>query len=434
MAAIYSIGNPYDEIPVTPLRLTGHESVGELDLKLALQGAELEAGLAERIAGIGSPRHNAVSREVLRYRYADHVLRRRDLTPGAKHDQLVALARRIDAEHLAGIGWPKFLKKAREAVKNTVSRAANTVARAARAVRQSNLIKKVAAGVKSGAQAAGRFAVKAAKATSRVAVKAGKAFVKVVTAPMRLFVKGLAEVLLPKVSQFFLYLFITNPNTIASLPATVRAKRRKAELFAKFMTDVIGMKEDHFLKIVRNGIVKATKQTPEQLLATHVKGSLSGVGILPLALIPVGAKLLPLAAKLLPVLLQIVQKIASLFGKKPSQDETPTAEDVPDASEDFGDAPATTKRQVLTHLRYKPASQQGYPAAPPAEEEREQRQEDSALEQLETEPESTPTEAPLPTPDYEESTQPELLAPEPEPDEYDLATTDEAPAGEEPQF
>ena len=120
MAAIYSIGNignPYDEIPVTPLRLTGHESVGELDLKLALQGAELEAGLAERIAGIGSPRHNAVSREVLRYRYADHVLRRRDLTPIAKHDQLVALARRIDAEHLAGIGWPKFLTKAREAVK-----------------------------------------------------------------------------------------------------------------------------------------------------------------------------------------------------------------------------------------------------------------------------------------------------------------------------
>ncbi|MDO7886826.1 hypothetical protein [Hymenobacter cheonanensis] len=430
MAAIYSIGNPYDEIPVTPLRLTGHESVGELDLKLALQGAELEAGLAERIAGIGSPRHNSVSREVMRYRYADHVLRRRDLTPGAKHDQLVALARRIDAEHLAGIGWPKFLRKAANAVKNTVSRAA-------RAVRQSNLIKKVAAGVKAGAQAAGRFAVKAAKATGRVAVKAGKAFVKVVTAPMRLFVKGLAEVLLPKVSQFFLYLFITNPDTIASLPATVQAKRRKAERFAKFMTDIIGMKEEHFLKIVRNGIMKATKQTPEQLLATHVKGSLSGVGLLPLALVPLGAKLLPLASKLLPVLLQIVQKIAALFGKKPSEDETPSAEDVPDASQDFDDAPAPTKRKVLTHLRYKPASQQGYPAAPPAEEEREQRQEESALEQLDTEADSTPVEAPLPTPDPEESTQPELLAPEPEPepaDEYDLATTDEAPAGDEPQF
>lgn len=430
MAAIYSIGNPYDDIPVTPLRLTGHESVGELDVKLALQGAELEAGLAERIAGIGSPRHNSVSREVMRYRYADHVLRRRDLSAGAKRTQLLALAQRIDAEHLAGIGWPKFLKKAANAVKNTVSRAA-------RAVRQSNLIKKVAAGVKAGAQAAGKFAVKAAKATGRVALKAGKAFVKVITAPMRLFVKALAEVLLPKVGQFFLYLFITNPTTIASLPANVQAKRRKAERLAKFMTDVIGMKEDHFLKIVRNGIVKSTKQTPEQLLATHVKGSLSGVGILPLALVPVGAKLLPLAAKLLPVLLQIVQKIASLFGKKADADELPTAQDVPDASQDFDDAPAPAKRQVLTHLRYKPASQQGYPAAPPAEEEREQRQEESALEQLDSEADSTPTEAPLPTPDYEESTQPELLAPEPEPaDEYnyDLATTDEAPAGEEPQF
>jgi len=431
MAAIYSIGNPYDEIRTSPLQLTGHESVGQVDLLLAQQRAEVEQGIAERISGIGSPVANSVSREVLRYRYANHLLRRRDLSAPAKRAQLLALAQRIDREHLAGIGWPKFLKKAADAVKNTVSRAA-------RAVRQSNLIKKVAEGVKNVAVKTGRAIAKGAKAAGRVAVKAGKAFVKVVTAPMRLFVKGLAEVLLPKVSSYFLYLFITNPATIASLPDAVQAKRRKAERLAKFMTDTIGMRESHFLQIVRNGIMKQTKQTPEQLLATHVKGSLSGVGILPLALIPVGAKLLPLAAKLLPVLLQIVQKIASLFGKKADASEVPTASDVPDASQDFEDAGTTTKRQVLTHLRYKPASQQGYPAAPPEEEEREQRQEESALQQLDTEDSSTPAEAPLPEPEPEASEYPELLAPDApdnyEQPDYDLATTDEAPAGEEPQF
>ena len=407
MSHIMFIGNPNDDIATTPLGLTGYESVGELDLKLAQQGAELEAGLAERISGIGSPRHKSVNREVLRYRYANHVLGNRRLAPATKRAHLLDLARRIDNEHMGYIGWPKFLKKLGNKVKNTVSRAA-------RAVRQSNLIRKVASGIKQGA-----------RAVARGAGKAGKAFVKVATLPIRLFVKGLAEVLLPKVSTYFLYLFITNPTTIASLPAAVQKKRRKAERFARFLTRTVGMKEEHFLKIVRNGIVKHTKQTPEQLLATHVKGSISGVGILPLALIPV-------ATKIFPVLLQIVQKIASLFGKKPAADETPTEGDAPDPAEDFDDADSSTKRQVLTHLRYKPASQQGYPAAPPAEEEREQRQEASAMEQLEQEPDNTPVNAPLPTPEAEASTQPELLAPD-----YSDYTTggDEAtPESEEPQF
>jgi hypothetical protein len=412
MAAIFSIGNPYDEIPTTPLRLTGHETVGEVDMLLAQERAELEQGIAERISGIGSPVANSVSREVLRYRYANHILRRRNLSPQAKHDHLLHLARRIDGEHLAGIG---FFKKLVNKVKNTVSRAA-------RAVRQSNLIKKVASGVK----AAGRAVAKGAKAAGKVAVKAGKAFVKVVTLPIRLFVKGLAEVMLPKVSTFFLYLFITNPTTIANLPAQVQAKRRKAERFAKFLTNVVGMKEDHFLRIVRNGIMKQTKQTPEQLLGAHVTGSLSGVGILPLALVPV-------ATKLLPILLQIVQKISSLFGKKPDADTLPTAADAPNAEQDFEDAPTPARRQVLTHLRYKPASQQGYPPAPVAEEEREQRQEQSALEQQLAEPDSTLVEAQLPSPEPEASTQPELLAYDPA--DYEEYLDAEPPTGgEEPQF
>lgn len=383
MSHIISIGNPFDLIPTTPLAISGLETVGELDLKLALQGAELEHGLAERIAGIGSPRAQGVGREVARYRKANFMLKRPDWSPRQKKSGLLQLAAEIDREHRAEIG---FLKKLGKAVKKTAAKATQTVARAGRAVRQSNLIKKVAQGVKT----AGRAAATGAKVVGKGALKAGKAFVKVATLPMRLFVKGLAELLLPKMSQLFLYLFITNPATIASLPALVQRKRRKAEKFARFMTNTIGMKEAHFLKIVRNGIIKNTRQTPEQLLARHVKGSLSGVGVLPLAL--------PLAAKMMPVVLEVLKKIAGLFGKKASPDETPSAADVPDESQDFGDAPTPVRRKVLTHLKHKPASQQGHQPAPPTEEIREQRQEETALEQLEQEPESTPLDAPLPDP------------------------------------
>ncbi len=423
-----TIGNPYDTIPTSSLGLSGLETVGELDIKLALQGAELEQGLAERIAGIGSPRAMGVSREVDRYRRARHILGRRDLNARQQYAELMGLAAEIDQEHLAGIG---FLKKLRKKV-------GTAVARAGRAVRQSNLLKRVATGVK----AAGRGLAKGAKATGKFAVKAGKAFVKVVSYPARMFVKGLAEVLLPRMSQFFLYLFITNPATIAALPAKVQAKRRKAERFAKFMTNTIGMKEAHFMKIVRNGILKNTRQTPEQLLARHVKGSLSGVGVLPVLAVP-------LAIKLAPTILGVIQKLIGLFGKKPSAAETPTAADTPDEATDFGDAPTPVRRAVLTHLAHKPASQQGYEAAPPAEEAREQRQEATALEQVYAEPASTPLEAPLPAPVPARSYDPGVTAqpaydgqpdggPAYEPEAgYDPNATPppaDEPAGEAPQF
>ena len=382
MSQIIAIGNPFDLIPTTGLRISGRETVGQLDLKLALQGAELEHGLAERIAGIGSPRALGVFREVANYRTAHLMMHRPDWSPRQRYEGLMGLAATIDAEHLAGIGFLKKLrKKISRAATGVARKVRTTVARTARAVRQSNLIKKVAHGVK----AAGRAVATGAKAVGKGALQAGKAFIKVATLPVRLFIKGLVEVVLPKISRFFLYLFITNPATIAALPAAVQRKRRKAERFARFLIHTVGMKEDHFLKIVRNGILKTTKQTPEQLLAVHVKGNLSGVGVLPLL-------------ALIPPILQVIGKIAALFGKKPGPDETPTAADLPDETQDFADAPTPVKRQVLTHLKHKPASQQGHPPAPPAEETREQQQEATALEQVQAEPATTPLEAPLPDP------------------------------------
>lgn len=383
MSQIISIGNPFDTIQTTPLNISGLETVGAMDLKLALEHSELEHGLSERIAGIGSAATLGVWREVERYRRANMMMHRPDWSPRQKWAGLMGLAAEIDQEHIAGIG---FLKKLRKKISKAVNSAGSTVARTVRAVRQSNLIKKVAKGVK----AAGKFAIK-------TTVAATKAFIKVATLPARLFVKGLAEVILPRISRLFLYLFITNPATIASLPANVQRKRAKAERFAKFLINVVGMKESHFMKIVRNGIIKQTKQTPEQLLSSHVKGALSGIGFAPLI-------------ALIPQIIALIGKVASLFKKKPTADETPTAEDLPDENKDFNDAPTPVRRKVLSHLRYKPASQQGYQPAPPAEEARERHQEATARYQVEAEPENTPLEAPLPRPRPVRSYQPDVTA------------------------
>ena len=141
MSHIMSIGNPFDAIRTTPLNITGNETVGALDLKLALEHSELEHGLAERISGIGSPLALGVGREVERYRRANLMLHRPDWSNRQKWNGLMGLAAEIDQEHLAGIG---FLKKLRKKVGRAVKSAGKSVARTVRAVRQSNLIKKVA--------------------------------------------------------------------------------------------------------------------------------------------------------------------------------------------------------------------------------------------------------------------------------------------------
>ena len=422
MSQIIAIGNPFDTITTTPLNISGFESVGAMDLKLALEHSELEHGLAERISGIGSPQAAGIFREIERYRRAHVMLHRPDWSNRRKWAGLMGLANEIDQEHIAGIG---FFKKFRKKFSNAVKSVGRSVARTVRAVRQSNLIKNVAKGVK----AAGKFVVKSTLAVTR-------AFIKIATLPMRLFIKALAEVILPKVSRMFLYLFITNPATIAALPEIVQRKRRKAERFAKFMIHAVGMKESHFMKIVRNGIIKQTKQTPEQLLASHVKGSLSGIGIAPLI-------------ALIPTIISLIQKVFKLFKKKPSPDETPTKEDLPDENQDFGDAPTRVKRKVLTHLQYKPASQQGYQPAPPQEEAREQQQEASALWAQQAESENTPLEAPLPRPRPVRSYRPDVQD-QPDYDGYQAAPAEYEPeagydpyqnelpaleaAGQEPQF
>ena len=110
--------------------------------------------------------------------------------------------------------------------------------------------------------------------------KIGKGIVKVVTAPFRLVAKGILEVTLPKAAPFFLYLFIKDPKLIAKLPNAVKIKRDKAISISNTIIKKIGMKEDHFMGIVRNGIMGNFSDTPENVLATWMKNANFSIGIL----------------------------------------------------------------------------------------------------------------------------------------------------------
>ena len=120
-------------------------------------------------------------------------------------------------------------------------------------------------------KAAGTFFKKIGKGLK----KGLKAVAKVATAPQRLALKGVMEIYLPKSSYMFLYLFAATPD---KLPDVMKKKRAKAEKFKKFIVDGIGMKENHFMGIVRNALTKQLGKSPESYLADALKARVSGIG------------------------------------------------------------------------------------------------------------------------------------------------------------
>jgi hypothetical protein len=145
----------------------------------------------------------------------------------------------------------------------------------------------------------------AAKAKAAV-VKAKDAAVKVVAAPAKLAAKGAIELVFPIIAPAFLYLFINDASLLNKIPASVREKRARQQKVADFFVDAIGMKRDHFMQILRNGIMKKLEKSPEAILAEQFKG-ISGVGFVGIA---------ALAASILPKIMEWIPKIAKLFGKK----------------------------------------------------------------------------------------------------------------------
>lgn len=164
------------------------------------------------------------------------------------------------------------------------------------------------------------------KKVGETAKKGLKAFAKFATLPMRMTAKAVLEVLLPKSSTFFLYLFITDPKVISKLPAKASRKRKKAERLKNFIVKVIGMKESHFMGIVRNGIMKKFGKSPESLLSNMVKISGSGIGIAPLIME---------AGPIINAVMKLLGQLMKVFKKKPEGegDDKVNENDMPNPSD-----------------------------------------------------------------------------------------------------
>ncbi len=105
--------------------------------------------------------------------------------------------------------------------------------------------------------------------------KGFKALTKVVTLPLRLIAKGVLEIYLPKAAMMFLYLFAEEKM----LNQVMIAKRRKSVKFKRFIIEKIGMKEKHFMAIIRNSLTKSLRMSPENYMAKVMRNvAIKGIG------------------------------------------------------------------------------------------------------------------------------------------------------------
>jgi hypothetical protein len=179
----------------------------------------------------------------------------------------------------------------------------------------------------------GKFLQKAAKA----AKKTVKAITKVATLPMRMVAKAGLEVQLPKAAPFFLYLFVNDKSLIEKMPEKARKKRKKAEHVANFIVEGIGMKRNHFMGIVRNGIMKQYGKSPEQVIADQMKGKVEGIGSI------IGAAI--------GIVIKLISAIAKVFkGKKAMK---VTADDAPDPT-DWGGIAASAVTALADGIKKQP--------------------------------------------------------------------------------
>ncbi len=343
-------------------------TIGEVDLNLITEGLALDR---ERISGISGIIADAqVEEHDLAIYGANMALaelrngRRRKLMH--RRIQAIGHVMMYGEEGLSGIGnignvggffskLKNLGKKVTNAVKKTATAVKTVAQKTGQAVAKSSavsVLKKTGALIKKAGQATAKVVAKGAKATAKVVTTGAKALVKVALFVPLLLAKGILEVSLPLASMFFLYLFITNKDTIAHLPAAPAKKRAKAERIARFIVGTIGMKESHFMGICRNGIKRKSGKPPEELLKGMLGGKPingsegggsggssggSGAG---------AAALSALAGPAIAILMQIMQRLFSSTGKK---GESVSADDAPSES-DFAEATPVQLTKIRQHL------------------------------------------------------------------------------------
>ncbi len=321
--------------PKTRLNFKKHPTemnCGEMDLHIASQRLEIEKEITEKVQGIGSLKSEHYQDAIDFVGDLMDVVQDDNTSDDDKIEELGMIEEDAEngeyriAHEIAGIGEigkkATARKEKKEAKKVARTEKKNEHARvkalpkaekkAAKSAKRKEFVKKVATKVKKGL----------------------KAVAKVATAPQRLFLKGFLEVGLPVMAPLFLYTFVPD-SAAANLPAKAQSKRIKFLKLKKFIVEGLGMKQDHFEGIVRNGITKRYKRSPESMVSMYVSGSVAGIGILPIA-------------ALIPPAIKIISKIVALFGKKDGVDLT--ADDAPDES-DFNSTSIADKIKIKKSLR-----------------------------------------------------------------------------------
>lgn len=289
MKGLHTIGNTGEK---TPTMLNFKKDIYEMsdadmEIEIIRQRAEIEREIISGMRGVGSAKVAEYDRFIQGIGQIQDALLRDDLS---------YISGFIDG-HPDGIGKIQLKK----------------------------FLKKVATGVK-----------KAAKAVVKTAAK-------VITAPLRLATKGALEIALPKAAPSFLYLFVNDPVLIKKMPDKVRKKRASQVKFADFVVKAIGMKRPHFMGIIRNGIMKRYKMSPEKKISqlmkipeSQVKGHAMGdIGII---------------SDIIKGVTDLISLIGKLFGKKSPGNP---AEMLPDES-DFGSVTNEEAVQLAKEVKQQP--------------------------------------------------------------------------------
>jgi hypothetical protein len=276
-------------------------AIDDIDVELGLIASDAVNGkysVASEISGIGSIKGRINARKSLQ---------------GQRREGRKFIKQRLTPEEKKNI-WARPTRKG--AVGSTIT---------------GNFLKKIAKGVK-----------KAAKTVAKVAVKVTKAVTKVALLPMTLPIKAMLEIQLPKAAPFFLYLFINDKKIIDKLPEKVRKKRKKAEFIANFIVNAIGMKREHLMGILRNGIMKQYKKSPENVIAEEMKKrNIAGIGIV------------PIIAGAIAAIVKIIPAIIKLFKKKKTAETDVSAADAPDAT-DWGGLADTAATALTSSIKNQP--------------------------------------------------------------------------------
>jgi hypothetical protein len=317
------------------------EDIGEMnsfdmDLALLMNRDQIQKSLVEQRAGVGCSKAEKFQDRIDMTRQMIHVMRNKRLTPAQRINGIGIVLEMIEkgefdsSQSLSGIGSVLNRNKSRRQMNRlkhnkVYMRIKNNHVPQIGKIKLKKIFKNAGNAIKKGTKAFTKVVATTIKKPTQLLVKATKGITKLalkaITTPAKLAAKGTIELLMPKMAPTFLYLFIKDPALVAKLPAKAQRKRTKSAKLAKFITGTLGMKEDHFYGIARNGIMKHYGKSPEAVLSAMLGAKVSGIGIL------------PIIAAVLPVIIKVVKLIGSVFGKKDKDAESYSANDIPDQSD-----------------------------------------------------------------------------------------------------